>query len=161
MKGFTLAEVLIVVTIIGILTAISIPLYVGQAEKARNATDLANLRAAKAEAIATITLGTLEDGTPLAASTDYWYNIETGKFQLAQLSSGYGKGTGKSSYYTSSNNDYGYNSKTDHRAGAIQMNFTYTTNGMKSVHICFKQYNKNYGQGGTPDEWSSTKIITM
>lgn len=48
-KGFTLAELLIVVAIIAVLVAISIPIFTSQLEKAREATDLANLRAAYAE----------------------------------------------------------------------------------------------------------------
>ena len=51
-KGFTLAELLIVVAIIGVLVAISIPIFTSQLEKAREATDLANLRAAYAEVMA-------------------------------------------------------------------------------------------------------------
>ena len=47
--GFTLIEMLIVVAIIAILIAISIPLVNGALEKARDATDQANERAAKAE----------------------------------------------------------------------------------------------------------------
>ena len=47
-KGFTLAELLIVVAIIGVLVAISIPIFTGQLEKAREATDAANVRAAYA-----------------------------------------------------------------------------------------------------------------
>ena len=50
--GFTLAELLIVVAIIGVLVAISIPVFNGQLEKAREATDEANIRAAYAEATA-------------------------------------------------------------------------------------------------------------
>jgi prepilin-type N-terminal cleavage/methylation domain-containing protein len=49
-KGFTLAELLIVVAIIGVLVAISIPIFSKQLEKARNATSVANLRSAYAEA---------------------------------------------------------------------------------------------------------------
>ena len=49
-KGFTLAELLIVVAIIGVLVAISIPIFTSQLEKARDAVTLSNLRAAYAEA---------------------------------------------------------------------------------------------------------------
>ena len=51
-KGFTLAELLVVVAIIGILVAISIPVFTAQLAKARKATNQANLRAAKAAAVA-------------------------------------------------------------------------------------------------------------
>lgn len=51
-KGFTLAELLIVVAIIGVLVAISIPIFTSQLEKAREATDLANIRSAYAEVTA-------------------------------------------------------------------------------------------------------------
>ncbi|MGI6089898.1 MAG: type IV pilin protein [Saccharofermentanales bacterium] len=49
-KGFTLMEVLIVVAIIAVLVAIAIPVMTGQLEKAREATDIANIRSAYAEA---------------------------------------------------------------------------------------------------------------
>ena len=48
-KGFTLAELLIVVAIIAVLTAIAIPVFTSQLEKSREATDLSNIRAAYAE----------------------------------------------------------------------------------------------------------------
>ena len=51
-KGFTLAELLIVVAIIGVLVAISIPIFTSQLEKSREATDAANIRSAYAEVIA-------------------------------------------------------------------------------------------------------------
>ena len=51
-KGFTLAELLVVVAIIGILVAVSIPVFTSQLTKAKQATNLANLRAAKAAAVA-------------------------------------------------------------------------------------------------------------
>lgn len=51
-KGFTLAELLIVVAIIGVLVAISIPIFTAQLEKAREATDMANIRNAYAVASA-------------------------------------------------------------------------------------------------------------
>ena len=47
--GFTLAELLITVAIIGVLVAIGIPVLSNQLEKSREAADLANVRAAYAE----------------------------------------------------------------------------------------------------------------
>lgn len=43
-KGFTLAELLIVVAIIAVLVAISIPIFSSQLEKSRRAVDLSNAR---------------------------------------------------------------------------------------------------------------------
>ena len=48
-KGFTLSELLIVVAIIGVLVAISIPIFTSQLHKAEVATDWANVRAYYAE----------------------------------------------------------------------------------------------------------------
>ena len=45
-KGFTLAELLVVVAIVAILAAISIPIFTRQLEASREATDLANVRSA-------------------------------------------------------------------------------------------------------------------
>ena len=56
-KGFTLMEMLIVVAIIAILIAIAIPTFASQLEKANQATDAANLRAAYAEAV----VGAIDD----------------------------------------------------------------------------------------------------
>lgn len=50
-KGFTLAELLIVVAILAILVAVSIPIFTSQLDKAKTATDDANVRAAKAAAV--------------------------------------------------------------------------------------------------------------
>lgn len=49
--GFTLVEMLIVVAIIVILVVVSIPMISGSLEDARQATDAANMRAAKSAAI--------------------------------------------------------------------------------------------------------------
>ena len=51
-KGFTLAELLIVVAIIAVLVAIAIPIFSAQLEKSKEATDIANVRAAYAEVVA-------------------------------------------------------------------------------------------------------------
>ena len=53
-KGFTLMELLIVIAIIVVLVAIAIPVFNAQLEKAREATDMANIRAAYAEVSANL-----------------------------------------------------------------------------------------------------------
>ena len=58
-KGFTLAELLIVVAIIAVLVAIAIPVFTNQLEKSREATDLANIRSGYAAAMTQY----LDDGT--------------------------------------------------------------------------------------------------
>ena len=63
-KGFTLAELLIVVAIIAVLVAIAIPVFTSQMEKAREAVDAANLRAAYAQIMAN---ALTDDGTATVA----------------------------------------------------------------------------------------------
>ena len=77
-KGFTLAELLIVVAIIGVLVAVSIPIFTAQLGKARRATNQANARAAYAAASAAY-LGddTVKGGT---------YTTDDGKFVAGDAS---------------------------------------------------------------------------
>lgn len=49
-KGFTMAELLIVVAIIAVLVAIAIPIFTAQLDRSRDATTVANMRAAYAQA---------------------------------------------------------------------------------------------------------------
>ncbi len=65
-KGFTLAELLIVVAIIAVLVAIAIPVFTAQLEKSREATDLANIRAAYAE----VMVEAIEDNSASAKTID-------------------------------------------------------------------------------------------
>ena len=69
-KGFTLAELLIVVAIIGVLVAISIPIFTSQLEKSRDAVTLSNIRAAYAQAQSSYL-------TQDATSTDAKYTPKT------------------------------------------------------------------------------------
>lgn len=75
-KGFTLAELLVVVAIVGILVAISIPVFTAQLSKARKATNQANMRAAKAAAVAQYMTDEMEKND--TAEVMYDYDLATG-----------------------------------------------------------------------------------
>lgn len=73
-KGFTLAELLVVVAIIAVLVAIAIPIFTSQLEKSREATDAANIRSQYAE----VMTDSLTNGGSIDGSTAY------GKISLTQ-----------------------------------------------------------------------------
>ena len=91
-KGFTLAELLIVVAIIGVLVAISIPILNNQLKKARMATNQANARAAYAAAVAEY----ISMGAPQPADAWYFtYEVSKGTvvtYQDRHIPSGVGFG---------------------------------------------------------------------
>ena len=85
-KGFTLMEMLIVVAIIAVLIAIAIPTFTASLNKAKVATDEANIRAGYASAMAELIAGDTDvaDGATLylqkdgsvAATTDNAYTCQ-------------------------------------------------------------------------------------
>ena len=80
-KGFTLIEMLVVVAIIAILVAISIPMVSGALEKAREAADAANLQAAKSVALVAEMTGKVENesgGEADVAADMYYYDVKNG-----------------------------------------------------------------------------------
>ena len=87
-KGFTLAELLIVIAIIAILAAIAIPVYTTQMTKARVRVNEANIRSAKSIAVAEYLLS---DDKTVAAS----YPFTVSGSNLTMGSSGTATGTGE------------------------------------------------------------------
>lgn len=92
-KGFTLAELLIVVAIIAVLVAVSIPIFTSKLEKTREETDIANMRAAKAAVVAAYL--NEEDGLGSTVSADVikWYDADAGILSDGEPNVKYGKGT--------------------------------------------------------------------
>ncbi|SEA30828.1 prepilin-type N-terminal cleavage/methylation domain-containing protein [Oribacterium sp. KHPX15] len=101
-KGFTLAELLIVVAIIGVLVAISIPIFTAQLRKAKLATNQANARAAYAAVVAkqlqegyTGAQGTYTVSTAQANVTSYTTDVTANSRGIDAWSVSYSGGWGK------------------------------------------------------------------
>lgn len=83
-KGFTLMEMLIVVAIIVILVAISVPTFSASLNEAKEAADDANFRAAKAAAVVYAIENTV--------SANMYYDIDEGEFvTMPGTPEGYGQ----------------------------------------------------------------------
>ena len=79
-SGFTLMEMLIVVAMLAVLVAISIPTFTNILEKSRESTDLANVRSAYAEVLATACLDDSENAEKTVAlkqKVDGWQSADT------------------------------------------------------------------------------------
>ena len=90
-KGFTLMEMLIVVAIIVILVAVSIPTFSGSLNEAKESADAANLRAAKAQATSQFMLCNGDADTSDDIVDGQAYDITDGKFKDASSVTGYGQ----------------------------------------------------------------------
>ncbi len=83
-KGFTLAELLIVVAIIAVLVAIAVPIFTGALEKARLGVHRNNARALKSMGVASIMASSKFEAA--ADGTSIWviqgkYNFATEQFE--------------------------------------------------------------------------------
>ena len=80
-KGFTLAELLIVVAIIAVLVAIAIPVFSAQLDKARAATDLANIRSGYAAAVSGFLTGDYAANETVYLNVDGTVSKGSGTYQ--------------------------------------------------------------------------------
>ena len=129
--GFTLAELLIVVAIIAVLVAVSIPIFTSQLEKSRESTDMANLRAAKAAAVSAYltdeTVGSKTLGSSQNAAVEVFYDASAGKLVDSAPANKYGKGTSATGSTTSSDAGLSYTPSTEASGKVIKV--TVATDG--------------------------------
>jgi prepilin-type N-terminal cleavage/methylation domain-containing protein len=92
-RGFTLAELLVVVAIIAVLTAVSIPIFTSQLDKSKIATNMANIKAAQNAAIVDYMSNdkknayrkiTVTQDSKLINVAYYCYDISSGSFNTDQ-----------------------------------------------------------------------------
>lgn len=129
-KGFTLAELLIVVAIIAVLVVVSVPIFSSKLEKAREAADVANMRAAKAAAAALY----LSDESS-ASKGSYYYDADNGILKEKKDGiKGYGQGTG-----TKGGISYGsYTEETDAKGKILVVTITPPGDSNPDVQIDLK-----------------------
>ena len=93
-RGFTLVELLIVVVILGVLSAVGVPAYLNQADKAKiNAANSAAMGAAKncAALLATGDQGSFDGGEGISGTCGYSQDITftgNGKTAVAEITAG-------------------------------------------------------------------------
>ncbi|SHN54406.1 prepilin-type N-terminal cleavage/methylation domain-containing protein [Butyrivibrio hungatei DSM 14810] len=114
--GFTLAELLIVVAIIAVLVAVSIPIFTSRLEKAREATDLANLRAAYAAGVADYLGNNYTTDQPAK-----YYNVQTGMLESSTSKALKGTAADGGTAPTAIGEGFTYNATTPYADKAIKV----------------------------------------
>ena len=176
-KGFTMAELLIVVAIIAVLVAIAIPIFNKQLEKSREAYDIATMRQAASLAVEYYYAGVKDQESAEAVGLKWWnnhnvdqdnaagvYDPSTGKFLPIESSKGkaYGKGTTKNSDKTYTyNSDRNIYNPTAKYSNAVCMISLYPTGSNKHIDIYWKDVStREYigGKNGNNDPKYSIRI---
>ncbi len=168
--GFTLAELLIVVAVIGVLVAIAIPVFNKQLEKAREAYDIYTMRQAASAAIDLYYAGVTDQTSAAAVGLSWWsggdksnawgaYDPATGRFYQNKTDvKAYGKGTkvdGGTNFVLG--NDRGaYASGEDYTDGIVMIAI-YPMGNNKHVDIYWKNRTKDNSYIGGAYDTSDPK----
>ena len=167
-RGFTMAELLIVVAIIAVLVAIAIPVFVKKIEKAREAYDIYTMRQAATAAINLYYAGVHDKTSAEAAGMTWWksnssdtspnanaagaYNPKTGEFigdrkKLPADVKMYGKGTkiNGGTVYLMGNPNGAYAANCDYTKACVMVSI-YPNRNPVQVEVYWKNNNADRTQ---------------
>ena len=165
-RGFTLAELLIVVAIIAVLVAIAIPVFNKQIEKSREAYDIATMRQAASAAIDLYYSGVYDKASAQAVGLAWWPGGSrandnaagaydpSGKFYPSKNSvSAYGKGTSKNggTSFVMGNETGAYAPDQDY-TDAVVMVAIYPSANPARVDVFWKNKGNNNYVGGQQEK---------
>ncbi len=177
-KGFTLAELLIVVAIIAVLVAIAIPVFNNMLEKSREAYDIYTMRQAASAAIELFYAGVRDEESATAADLWWWPNTDknrqnaagvydpaTGKFLRRKsgdpLNKAYGKGTKRNggTEYKMENGRIAYKATEDY-TNAFVMVAIYPDADVRHIDVYWKTKSGPYvgGDAGKDNPKYSIRI---
>lgn len=177
-KGFTMAELLIVVAIIAVLVAVAIPVFNKQLEKSREAYDIATMRQAASAAIDLYYAGITKSNHPGLSYSDVGnkernnaygaYDPSSGKIYpsrgaLPASSKTYGKGTSVDggTQYTMGNVNGAYKADLDYTKAVVMVSiYPEATKPYAVVYWKNNKDNTNYvgGDDGKNVPYYSIKI---
>lgn len=155
-KGFTLAELLVVVAIIAVLVAIAIPVLTTQLEKANESVDISNMR--NAYALMSVDVLTEEsiDGTKATTFTESNPVYYDGSTLTTKKPSAYGKGKVKDGGTTySACEDHSYDSTLDYTNSVVICWYDAFNN---KVHVTWDTSSSS--SGGNTDGGSTSSNTT-